>query len=274
MRYLISDIKKIYHSRMVQISLLVLITVSIGSPIYTSFSLDPDMRSRMGHPFFWWILMSTGIAFNVLHTAMFAWPVLSTGLVFAKERLSSIETMLVTRGNRWNYLASKALSVFLATFFNFTVIFLLNILFTNLLFQTELPPSAFQQGQFYIPAEESFAWGLYQISPIVEEVGFSFLTAFYLAVLSVLTVSIQMVAPCRNLYLAFLIPLLLFNGVDFALQRFLPPWYVPKIFLQPLAACALSNAPNAQMLLIGFTTLIIVSIVIFLVGCFRSRETL
>lgn len=274
MRYLISDIKKIYRSRMVQISLIVLLAVSIGSPIYTSRSLDPDTLSRMGHPFFWWMLMSTSVAFNVLQTAMLAWPVLSTGLVFAKERLSSVEAMMITRGGRGAYLTAKTLSVFLTTFLNFMIIFLLNILTTNLMFQTELPLSAFQQGQYYIPVEGSFAWTLYQISPVVEEIGFSFLTAFYLAVLSVLTVSVQMAIPCRNLYLAFLVPLLLFNGVDFALQRFLQPWYVPRIFLQPLSASGLSTVPDVQILLIGFAALLIVSVAVFLLGCIRSRETL
>lgn len=274
MRYFISDCKRLYRSKMALAAWGFLAVLTIIGPLYDRWISHPMTWSGMDHPYFWWLVMNNGINASIFYAIILAWPVLFTGLVFARERLSSMEALSIVRGGRWRYLLSKECSAFLVTFLNMAVLLLLNVLITNQLYQSDIPFTAYQQGKYYIPAEGSIGWLLYQSGPLAAEVGYSIMMAFYLALLAALTVSIHMIFPLRNLYLAFLIPLIVLHVADFALQMMLPGRIVPTIFLQPKASTVLASAPTPEDIIIGFLVLVVVCLAAFVLGLYRSRDTL
>ncbi|MCM1190596.1 MAG: hypothetical protein NC541_15040 [bacterium] len=274
MRYFLSDCKRLYRSKMALITWAVLAVLTVIGPLYHRWTLSPMTWSGMDHPYFWWLVMNNGIAANIFYAVLLAWPVLCTGLVFARERLSSAETLSSIRGGRRRYLLSKECSSFLVTFLNMAVLLLLNVWITNLLYQADIPFTSFEQGRYYIPKEGSIGWFFCQSGPLAAEIAYSVLMALYMALLAALTVGIQMALPLRNLYLAFLVPLIALHAVDFALQALLPAQYVPSVFLQPKASTALASAPSPGNVVIGFLALSAVCLIVFLLGLFRSRDTL
>lgn len=274
MRYFISDCKRLYRSKMALVTWGILALLTIVGPLYHRWTLHPMTWSGMDHPYFWWLVMNNGLAANIFYTVILAWPVLCTGLVFAGERLSSVEMLSSSRNGKWRYLLSKECSTFLVIFLNMAVLLLLNVFITNLLYQTDIPFTAFEQGRYYIPAEGSIGWSFYQFGPLAAEIGYSLMMALYMALLAALTVSIQMVIPLRNLYLAFLVPLIVLHTTDFALQTLIPVQYVPSIFLQPKASTALTTAPTPENVLTGFLVLLAICLTVLALGLYRSRDTL
>ena len=274
MRYFISDCKRLYRSKMALVTWAILAILTMIGPLYQRWTLHPMTWSEMDHPYFWWLVMNNGLAANIFYTVILAWPVLCTGLVFARERLSSVEMLYTIRSGKWRYLLSKECSVFLVTFLNMTILLLLNVFITNLLYQTDIPFTAFEQGQYYIPMEGSIGWSFYQIGPLTAEVGYSVMMAFYMALLAALTVGIHMVVPLRNLYLAFLVPLIALHAADFALQTLLPIQCVPSVFLQPKASTALATAPTPGNVIAGFLVLLVICLGVLALGLYRSRDTL
>lgn len=146
--------------------------LTIIGPLYHRWTLDPMTWSGMDHLYFWWLVMNNGLVANIFYTVILAWPVLCTGLVFARERLTSVETLSTIRGGKMRYLLSKECAAFLITFLNMAVLLLLNALITNRLYQTDIPFTAFQQGSYYIPAEGSIGWLFYQSGPLAAEIGY------------------------------------------------------------------------------------------------------
>lgn len=274
MRYFLSDCKRLYRSKMALVAWGALAVLTIIGPLYERWIMHPNSWSGMDHPYFWWFGMNNGISANIFYAVILAWPVLFTGLVFAGERLSSVETLAIVRGSRWRYLLSKECSVFLVTFLNMTVLFLLNVLITNRLYQSDIPFTAYQQGQYYIPKEGSIGWLLCESGPLTAEIGYSVMMALYIALLAALTVSIHMIFPMRNLYLAFLIPLLVLRAADFAMQRLLPIQIAPVVFVQPKASTALVTAPTPENVVVGFLILAGGCLTALALGLYRSRDTL
>ena len=274
MRYFISDCKRLYRSKMALVTWAILAVLTMIGPLYQRWTLPPIDWSGMDHPYFWWFVMNNGIHANIFYTVLLAWPVLCTGMVFAKERLSSVEMLSQVRSDKWRYLLSKECSAFLVTFLNMAVLLLLNVLISNLLYQTDIPFTAFEQGRYYIPAEGSIGWSFYRFGTLETEVGYSVMMALYMALLAALTVSIQMVIPLRNMYLAFLVPLIVLHAADFALQTLVPVQCVPSVFLQPKASTALTTAPTPENVLTGFLVLLAICLGVLALGLYRSRDAL
>ena len=274
MQYFVLDCKRLYRSKMALVTWGILALLAIVGPLYHRWTLPPMVWSGMDHPYFWWLVMNNGLAANIFYAVILAWPVLCTGLVFAGERLSSVEALSSIRKGKWRYLVSKECSVFLVTLLNMTLLLLLNVLITNLLYQTDIPFTAFEQGRYYIPDEGSIGWLFYQLGPLAAEVGYSVMMALYMAMLAALTVSIQMALPLRNLYLAFLVPLVVLYGTDFALQALFPAQCVPSVFLQPMASTALVSAPTPENVITGCLVLLAVCLAALALGLYRSRDTL
>lgn len=83
-----------------------------------------------------------------------------------------------------------------------------------------------------------------------------------------------MMVPLRNLYLAFLVPLIVLHAADFALQTLIPVQCVPSVFLQPKASTALTTAPTPENVLTGFLVLLAICLGVLALGLYRSRDTL
>ena len=171
MSYFISDIKKLYKSRMVQLVLLLLGIVAVADPLFVRFvyGKQPGFFEQVGaNPFQFWLLMnSSGWGHTMYRTLLFVFPVLSTGLIFFYERQSSLYELLVSRKSRIQYLSSKAIAVFVTAFLNFALILGLNLVVTNLCFSAAAPLT--EQYNYLIPKTGSFAEVFYQISPLAME---------------------------------------------------------------------------------------------------------
>ena len=62
MSYFISDIKKIYKNRMVQLTLLVMVVVAVADPLFVRFvyGKQPEFFEQIGsNPFQFWLLMNS-----------------------------------------------------------------------------------------------------------------------------------------------------------------------------------------------------------------------
>ena len=218
MSYFISDIKKLYKSRMVQLTLLLIGIVAVTDPLFVRFvyGKQPGFFEQVGtNPFQFWLLMnSSGWGHTVYRTLLFVFPVLSTGLLFFYERQSSVCELLMSRKSHIQYLVSKIVSVFVTTFLNFSLILGLNLVVTNFCFSTTAPLT--EQYYYLIPKAGSFAEVFYQISPLVMEIAYVVLNVLALALLSVLVLGIQMIFQFPNHYVAFLTPFVILYALNYA----------------------------------------------------------
>lgn len=278
MSYFISDVKKLYKSRMVQLALLLLGIVAVADPLFVRFvyGKQPGFFEQVGaNPFQFWLLMnSSGWGHTVYRTLLFVFPVLSTGLIFFYERQSSIYELLVSRKSRIQYLSSKAIAVFVTAFLNFALILGLNLVVTNLCFSAAAPLT--EQYNYLIPKTGSFAEVFYQISPLAMEMAYVLLNALALALLAVLALGIQMAFRFPNHYIAFLVPFVVLYAVNYAEGLLLANQmqYNLSVIIQPRAASSLSVCITTADLLLVFGSLFAVVAAVLLIGFKRNRDVL
>ena len=262
MSYFVSDVKKIYKNRLVQITLLLMGIVAISDSLFVRFVYggQPGFSEQVGaNPFQFWLLMnSSGWGHTVYRTLLFVFPVLSTGLIFINERKTSIYELLIVRKSRTQYLISKIASVFIVTLFNFLLIFIVNLIVTNLCFSADAPLT--EQYNFLVPKEGSLARNLYQISPIMMELAYSFLNA--------LSIALSLIA--------FLAPFLILYVVNYAEGLLLANYmqYNLSIIIQPRAASALSTCITTADVVLVFASLFAVDVIVAFIGCRRNRDAL
>lgn len=278
MSYFISDIKKLYKSRMVQFTLLLLGIVAVADPLFVRFvyGKQPGFFEQIGaNPFQFWLLMnSSGWGHTVYRTLLFVFPVLSTGLIFFYERQSSVYELLMSRKSRIQYLISKIISVFVTVFLNFSMILGLNLVVTNLCFSMVAPLT--EQYYYLIPKAGSFAEAFYQISPLAMEMAYVVLNALALALLAVLVLGIQMIFRFPNHYIGFLTPFVILYALNYAEGLLLANQmqYNLSVIIQPRAASSLSVCITTADLLLVFGSLFAVIMVMLLVGFKRNRDVL
>lgn len=278
MSYFVSDVKKIYKNRLVQITLLLMGIVAISDSLFVRFVYggQPGFSEQVGaNPFQFWLLMnSSGWGHTVYRTLLFVFPVLSTGLIFINERKTSIYELLIVRKSRTQYLISKIATVFIVTLFNFLLIFIVNLIVTNLCFSADAPLT--EQYNFLVPKEGSLARNLYQIGPIMMELAYSFLNALAIALMSVLVLGIHMIFRFQNRLIAFLAPFLILYVVNYAEGLLLANYmqYNLSIIIQPRAASALSTCITTADVVLVFASLFAVDVIVAFIGCRRNRDAL
>ena len=278
MTYFISDIKKLYRSRMVQVMLLLMTVVAIADPLFVRFvyGRQPGFFEQIGaNPFQFWLLMnSSGWGNTVYHTLLFVFPVLSTGLVFFRERQSSMYELLLSRNSRKKYLASKAASVFCTTFFNFLLILFLNLAVTHLCFSMDAPLT--EQYGYSIPKAGTFADFFYQISPVAMEVLYVFLNALAIALLAVFVLGMHMIFRFQNYYVAFLVPFLVLYAGNYVrgVLRSDSLQYSISIIMQPRAASSLPVCITVDNVLMVYGVLLVIDLIALFIGFKRNRDAL
>lgn len=278
MTYFMSDVKKLYKSRIVQGMLLLMAVVAIADPLFVRFvyGRQPGFFEQIGaNPFQFWLLMnSSGWGNTVYHTLLFVFPVLSTGLIFFRERQSSMYELLVSRNSRKKYFASKATSVFCTTFFNFLLILFLNLAVTHLCFSLDAPLT--EQYGYSIPKTGTFADFFYQISPVAMEVLYVFLNALTIALLAILVLGIHMIFRFQNYYIAFLVPFLVLYAGNYAEGVLLANslQYSVSIIMQPRAASSLPVCITGTNVLLVYSVLLAIDLVVLFIGFKRNRDAL
>lgn len=235
---------------------------------YPGFAYDIGINQFQ----FWLLMHSSGWGHSVYRTLMFLFPVLSTGMLFFFEQSTSVLPMKIARKSRWQYLWSKVGSVFFTTFFNFFCLFVLNLIVTGCCFSLDAPMT--EQYHFCVPKAGSFAYGLYQLGPVVMEVAYGALNALAIALMAVIVIGIQMACKFRNFYLAFLVPYFLIRAGSYSEAFLLEPQYEFSIVIQPLAASALKVCITTSDLLVAFGILAAAAALAVLTGMYRSRDAL
>lgn len=279
MKYLTSDIRKLYSNQIIRIMLIFFLLVMIADPLYIRFVEGlrySNFFTDIGkHPFqFWMLMFSSGWGNGIYYTFFFLFSVFSTGLLFYQERSSSMYAWLITRKNYKSYMLSKIFSVFITTLFNFFILLSINLLVTWCVFSTEAPLT--EQYRFSVPQSYMFAYDLYQISPLCMAVFYTFFNALAIALYAVFALAIHMIFQMRNIYFAILVPFIIMYGASYAnaLLLYEHSQYNIRILLQPKAANAFIYpfTWEAVGVVLGFHLL--VDLILVGIGIRQNKELL
>ena len=264
MSFFINDVKKLYKNKLVLSAFIVLFLCAVIDPVFKNGSFEFYQNPHM-----WWLFMNTGIGSSIFNTLYWIFPVLLTGLLFFDEKNSAIYGILITKGKRVSYFASKALSVFFVTFISLICIFLFNLFLVYIICPAKIPIE-----EYLIPRTDSFAYPFFQKSPLIMAVVYNILHAFTLAILSVLYQCLHMVLNIKNKYLAMLIPPILVHVVDFIIQATGNFEFSIIMLLQPMAASASSVALSSTNMICVLSSFVFVTVCCFMIGVGRNRDVL
>lgn len=116
----------------------------------------------------------------------------------------------------------------------------LNLLLTFLIFDVRAPFT--EQYQRLVPNAGTFGYTLYQISPLLMAVVYSFFNSLALALFAVFALAIQMIVKFKNQYVAIVIPVILLYAITFAFDSvpLLLPYDI-RIIIQPRSANAITE---------------------------------
>lgn len=274
MSYFITDIKKLYKSNLVRWMLLAMLLVMILDPISVYLQAWRDFDTFGKNPFQYWLLMGMNWGNQVYQALFCAFPVLSTGLIYYNERHSSVYDMLISRSHTGMYYLSKMCSIFLTTFFNFVILFLINVFVTYLIFPIDAPQT--EQYEYLIPKTEMFSYVFYEKNPLDMVFLYVFLNAFTIALNSLIVLAVHEIIPLRNRYLALLVPFILLYLMKYLVgmaQAGCPNMNL-NVIIQPRAASALVNTIYMEDVRLAFGILIIFVIFLQGIGFLRNRESL
>ena len=211
---------------------------------------------------------------NRIYMNLFWWlPVISTGLVFYSEQNSSVLELSVIRGNWRRYYFSKILSLFLFTFISFFILFIVNILVTYIVFDTNAPKTG--QYEWYIPKEGTFAYPFYKANPVYMCILYSFINALAIALMSILMFFFQAVIKLKTKYIALLVPAVVLYAVQYTISWFMGDNDHAHLLtiVQPLIAGPVTNTITTLSDVIStYTIIAIIDFVFILIGYFREKE--
>ena len=275
MSYFITDVKKLYKSNLVRWMLLAMLIVMILAPVSTYLQEWRFFDTVGKNPFQYWLLMDSVNWGNKIYQALFcAFPVLSTGLVYYNEKHSSVYNLLISRGHKGMYYLAKMCSTFWVTFFNFTVLFLINIFVTYLIFPIDAPQTEYYG--YLIPKVEMFSYVFYEKNPLYMVFLYVFLNALAIALNSLIVLAAHEIIPLKNRYLALLVPFILLYLLKYLVgmaQAGCPNMNI-NVIIQPQAASALVNTIYMEDVRLAFGILIIFVIFLQGIGFLRNRESL
>lgn len=278
MSYFITDVKKIYKSRMIKWLLIFLIIIMILDPISycVTHIRNKNFIENIGtNPFQFWLLMNSSYWGNtVFHAMFYVFPVLSTGLIFFNDRCSSVFEFSVVRGNRIKYYLSKTSATFMVTFLNFLVALTVNVIVTYIVFPADNPLT--QQYTYIIPKEGMFSYPFYQKNPLCMVMLYTFLNAFTIALYSLFSLALHAIIRFKNRYAATLVPLLALYLINYSVSLLLKKHlnYNLNIIIQPQAASALVQIIHSEDILLTFSLVLLLDIALLIIGYMRNRETL
>lgn len=274
MSYFITDIKKLYKSKLVRWMLLAMLLVMILDPISVRLQGWRWLDAVGRNAYLYWLLMDMNWGNRVYQALFCVFPVLSTGLIYYNEKHSSVYDMLISRGHAGMYYLAKMCSTFLTTFFNFTTLFLINVFVTYSIFPINAPQT--EQYGYHIPKTEMFSYMFYEKNPLDMVLLYVFLNAFTIALNSLLVLAVHEIIPLKNRYLALLVPVILLQLLRYLMgmaQAGCPNMNL-NVILQPNAASALVNTIYMEDVRLVFGILIIVVIFLQGIGFLRNRESL
>lgn len=278
MSYFITDVKMLYKNRILRWMLLFLIVIMVLDPVsiyimsmqYTSFAENIGANSFQ----FWLLMNSSNWGNTVFYAMLWAFPVLSTGLVFYNERCSSMFELLIIRGSRLKYYLSKALAVFVVTLTNFFVVLSINVMVTYTIFSHDAPMT--KQYAYILPKEGMFSYPFYQNSPLSMVMLYTFLNAFTIALFALFVFAVHVIIKLKNRYVALLFPFLFLYLMNYAASLLLRGHqnYNLSIIIQPRAASALVAIIQSKDVVAIFLLISLIDLILLVFGYLRNREVL
>lgn len=278
MTYFITDIKKLYNSKIVKYMLIILFFIMIVDPIsvYVIHARNAIFFETIGaNPFQFWLLMnSSNWGYSVYQTLFWVFPAISTGLCYYNERQSSMYEFLIIRNSRVKYYLSKAVAAFSVTLLNFFVLLSLNILVTYSIFRKDAPMTV--QYRYLIPYEGMFSYVFYKMNPLYMVILYTFLNALAIALLTLFALAVHEILILENRYVALLFPFILLYLINYVVSLLLSSNlnYNFRVIIQPRAASAITNTISGKDVLLVFTLMLVVDLILLAVGYIRNREVL
>lgn len=262
MKYFLTDVKKLYRNKLFLLALAILLVAAVIDPITMRSSFE-----QQGNPFMWWMFMSRTTGSTIYNTLEWFFPVLLTGLLFVDESKTAIYGILITKKKRGVYFLSKALSVFIVTFFSLLCLFLLNLLLVYI-----VCPSNMEIRDFFIPKAGTLAAYFYEKSPLCEAIFYIVLHALAMALLSVFYLTIHMIVKPKNKYLAFVLPPLIMYVLNYITDRVSEEYGLSYILQPVVAAGGTSSIIGINHFMITFGTLFLIDIICLFIGVERNRD--
>lgn len=279
MSYFLTDIKKIYKSKITKVMLALLFIIMIADPIsvYFKYGRNEKFVETIGkNGFQFWLLMnSRSWGFNVYHSLLMIFPVLSTALILYSEQRSSMYEFLITRDSKIKYYLSKIFSVFFATFINFFILFSINVFVTSIFFPFDAVCTGIIKN--YIPKVGMFSYPFYEHNPLSMVFLFVFLNAFTIALLALFALAFHMIVKLKNKYMAILTPFIVLYLTTYLMGIILEQklWnYDFMLIIQPMVGAMSKNIISSVDVLIVFGLIIVIDTVLLIGGYIRNRESL
>ena len=147
------------------------------------------------------ICLITSVFYGIRNGFNF-WYILIVAIMFAPS------IFIFYNSSAWVYVVGYAVIALLGN------LIALNLLLTFLIFDVRAPFT--EQYQRLVPNAGTFGYTLYQISPLLMAVVYSFFNSLALALFAVFALAIQMIVKFKNQYVAIVIPVILLYAITFA----------------------------------------------------------
>ena len=271
MSYFISDIKKMYKSRLVQLQLVILMVLMLWS------ALDP-LRTAIKFPqycmppFCSWFLIAHDAANQTFLALYWVFPLLSTGMLFFYEERSSVKDLLVIRKGWRSYYLSKTAVTFVTTFVNFFVAFTVNFLLVYAVLsrfislENEFLPN-------YFPKEGMFSYPVFEHSRIAYIFFYSFLNSLAMALYALLVFAFHAIVKLKNQYVVMVSSVLGLYVLHYLNALNTSNVMNLDVILQPLSASALTSIIETEDVISIFRLFILIVLTLIVVGYLRNRES-
>lgn len=243
--------------------------------VYWHAARYPGFFENIGsNPFQYWLLMnSAGWGNQVFCTVFLALPMFIVSSLYYYEQKGSMAVFLMVRKSRFSYYISKIIVAFVLTFVIFASLLLINVLVTYSIFPNR--DSFSQQYSFCVPAEGTFGFDLYSISPVLMAVTYCLLNALALAVVAVLYLGIHMLIKFKNQYIALVTPIIVVYTITFLFDSYIPLWrFNFRLIIQPLSSSVLTEIITGFDVQVTFAIWMFCDILLLVIGRIKNRDIL
>lgn len=273
MRYLASDLKKMFRSKSICTVFILLAVIMVADPILSRISADRnDNWGACINPYLFSITMNPyGAGSDLYNRAFWLLPALLSNLLLYTEQITSMEKLLIARGSRFSYYFSKMAAVFL-----FSFCYILSLLLLNLgIVCAAFPGREVNPSLVFAPIPGTFSYSAFQISPIFASLVYGILNALAIALLALFCTALSLCIKFPNPYVAAIVPpvayFLILLVIDSSGARL---HYSMRIVVQPMAAAVLATPITLRQMICSFLIWVFLDLALVGIGMLRRRDLL
>lgn len=272
------ELKKMCRNRAIRIICVCFLLVAILDPISVRMQdvlSDGNLLRYAGkNPFqFWLLINSVSWGNHIYYNLLFVLCVLFTGLIFYREKSSSMLGLQIIRMGWKAYYREKVLTSFLFPFACSLLILGINVIVTYLVFPEWTEYTGYYQS--IIPQAGTFSYGWYQQSPLLMAFGYVLLNALGIGLLSLFALGIHMALRFPNQYVAVIVPVIVLYLTTFVLDGQAELYHFDiRLLMQPTAAFGLVEVFSARDVIVTFLAWSLVDLLLIGIGLHRNRDIL